>query len=42
MGNVADGIPDPGSSAFLTPGSGTNISDHISETFVTIFLVKNT
>jgi hypothetical protein len=47
---VAD--PDPGSAAFLAPGSGMgkksrfgvreNILDYISESFVTIFWVKNT
>jgi hypothetical protein len=46
--SVAD--PDPGTGAFLTPGSGrgkksgsgsrTNIPDHISESFETIFLLK--
>jgi hypothetical protein len=45
--NVAD--PDPGSGAFLTPGSGMgkksksgsgmNILDHISESLETIFFV---
>jgi hypothetical protein len=46
--------PDPGCSAFLTPGSGIqdgknpdsgsglNIPDHFSESIVTIFWVKNT
>jgi hypothetical protein len=39
--------PDTGSGAFLTPesrrsGSGMNIADHISESFETIFWVKNT
>jgi hypothetical protein len=42
--SVAD--PDPGSDAFLTPGSGMrtesgmNNPDHISESLVTIFWVK--
>jgi hypothetical protein len=36
--NVED--PDPGSSVFLTPGSGSGIS--ISESLVTIFWIKNT
>jgi hypothetical protein len=34
ISSVAD--QDPGSGAFLTPGSGINIKDHISESFVTI------
>ncbi len=37
---------DPGSGAFLTPGSGIRTSDpgsqdHIFKTFLTIFLVKS-
>jgi hypothetical protein len=34
--------PDPGSGAFLTPGSGSgmNILDHISESILTNFWVK--
>ncbi len=38
MTSVAD--PDPGSGAFLTPGSGKNNPDHISESLETIFWVK--
>ncbi len=37
--SVAD--PDPGSGAFLTPGSGMNILNHISESLETIFWIKN-
>ena len=36
--SVAD--PDTGSGAFVTPGSGMNILDHISESLETIFWVK--
>ncbi len=36
--SVAD--PDPGSGAFLTPVSGMNNPDHISESLETIFWVK--
>ncbi len=32
--------PDPGCGAFLTPGSGMNNPDHISESLETIFWVK--
>ncbi len=35
-------IPDPGSGAFLAPGSGLNIPDHISESFVSVYWIKNT
>jgi hypothetical protein len=40
LNSVAD--PDPGSGAFLTPGSGSGInnSDHISETLEPIFGLK--
>jgi hypothetical protein len=48
--NVLSSVADPGSGAFLTPGSGMgkksrsgsgmNISDHISESLETIFWVK--
>jgi hypothetical protein len=50
---VCSSVADPGSSAFLTPGSGMgknldlgsrssiNISGHISERLVTTFWVKN-
>jgi hypothetical protein len=50
--SVAD--PDPGSGAFLTPGSGIrdgekfgsgsgmNITDYFSESLETVFRVKNT
>jgi hypothetical protein len=33
-------VVDPGSGAFLTPGSGMNNPDHISESLETIFWVK--
>jgi hypothetical protein len=33
-------VPDLGSGAFLTPGSGMNISDHISESLEKIFWDK--
>jgi hypothetical protein len=36
--SVAD--PDTGSGAFVTPGSGMNILDHISESLETIFWFK--
>jgi hypothetical protein len=32
--------PDPGSGDFLTPGSGMNNPDHISESLETIFCLK--
>ncbi len=42
MSSVAD--PDPGSGAFLTPGSGSGMNNpgHISESLKTIYWVKNT
>jgi hypothetical protein len=49
---ILTGVADPGSGAFLTPGSGMgkksrsesgmNIPDNISESLETIFWVKNT
>ncbi len=33
-------IRDPRSGAFLTPGSGMNIPDHLSESSETVFRVK--
>jgi hypothetical protein len=33
-------VADPGSGAFLTPGSGINIPDHSSESLKTIFGLK--
>jgi hypothetical protein len=40
MSSVAD--LNPGSGAFLTPASGMNHADHISESLETIFLSENT
>jgi hypothetical protein len=49
---IHNSVADPGSNAFLTPGSGSriregkksgsgiNISDHVAESFVTIFRLK--
>ena len=50
MGNRNGSVPDPGSGAFLAPGSGMgkksrsgsgmNIPDHIPESLITNFRVK--
>jgi|LakMenEpi03Aug12_release.lakeMendotaPanAssembly.Ray.scaffolds.fasta_scaffold6598981_1 hypothetical protein len=42
MGRFSAADPDPGSGAFLTPGSGINIPDHIFESLETILWVKYT
>ncbi len=37
---ISVAVPDQGSGAFLTPGSGMNIPDNISESLETSFGVK--